>query len=261
VVEGTEQQRLVAAFRSPQLYMADGHHRYETALAYRDERRWARSALPATEEATMTADASRPPTGDPAFDFAMVLLVDAWDPGLVVLPTHRLVRGVDPAMIQGLDGALPGLFEMERLALDGRSLTDSARLLLQRMQELSCGGPTFGIYRPRPFGAAVLRLRTLPESKPGSRPLLDVDVLHEMLMAPLMGIGPAHLKAETHVAYTRDAVEALAAVDRGDAQVALLLNPTRVEQVLSTARAYGKMPQKSTYFYPKPVTGLVFNPL
>jgi uncharacterized protein (DUF1015 family) len=86
-----------------------------------------------------------------------------------------------------------------------------------------------------------------------------VDLLHDGILAPLMGIGPEQLRAGTHVRYTRDAAEAVAAVEEGEAQAAFLLNPTRVEQVMETARAGGKMPQKSTYFHPKPVTGLVIN--
>jgi uncharacterized protein (DUF1015 family) len=86
-----------------------------------------------------------------------------------------------------------------------------------------------------------------------------VDLLHGAMMEPLLGIGPEELKAGDQVVYMRDAVEAVQAVGGGGYQAAFLLNPTRVEQVLETARAGGKMPQKSTYFYPKPATGLVFS--
>ncbi|MHB0868811.1 MAG: DUF1015 domain-containing protein [Chloroflexota bacterium] len=235
---------LLSALQRPQLYVADGHHRYETELAYRDERR--------------SLDPSASP--DAPHNFGMMLLVDASDPGLVVLPTHRIVRGVEPAVLEALEGALSGAFEIERVATGGSDAAAVAGDLLRRVEERGQEGPVLGIYLRAPAGAAVLRLRD-PEKAAASRPgpLLDVDVLHDMLLAPLLGIGPEQLKAGTHLSYTRDAAEAVAAVDKGTAQVAFLLNPTRVEQVLETARTGGKMPQKSTYFYPKPVTGLVIN--
>lgn len=254
VLPGAQHGDLTAALQGPQLYVADGHHRYETELAYRDERR--------------AADPH--PSPDAPYNFGMMLLVDARDPGLVVLPTHRMIRGVDPALVRGLDAGLAGAFHVERVAVEGLDAAGVAEALLRRMGELGDEGPALGIYRPGPDGAAVLSPRPgvgdrlVPSDSPdGSdvqkRPLLDVDLLHEGLLAPLMGIGPEQLRAGTHVLYTRDAAEAVSAVDKGSAHVVFLLNPTRVEQVMETARARGKMPQKSTYFYPKPVTGLVIN--
>lgn len=240
-VSGERGSRLVEALASIQLYMADGHHRYETALAYRDERR---------------AAGKRDGEGA-GYNFAMVLLVDAEDPGLVVLPTHRLVRAADPWRLSRLEESLAERFEFEPVAAGGDA--DSvARVLTSRMEEAGAAGPAIGMYR---IGSAVvLRPRVTSHLAPGGgRPLLDVDVLHAGLLEPLLGIGPAELKAGLAASYTRDAAEAVAEVDRSAAQVAFLLNPTRVEQVLETARAVGKMPQKSTYFYPKPPTGLVIN--
>ncbi|MGE5618986.1 MAG: DUF1015 domain-containing protein [Sphingomonadaceae bacterium] len=244
VLPARDHEDLLSALRTPQLYVADGHHRYETELAYRDERR----ALAPSD----------PP--DAPYNFGMMLLVDARDPGLVVLPTHRMVRGVDPALLGMLEGALSGSFEIERVPVDGADAATIARELLRRVSDLGQQGPALGFYRSDPGGAVVLRLRD-PEKAMASRsgPLLDVDVLQDLLLAPLLGIGPEQLSAGTHVTYSRDAVEAVGAVEKGSAQAAFLLNPTPVEQVLQTARAGGKMPQKSTYFYPKPVTGLVIS--
>ena len=237
---------LIPALQRPQLYMADGHHRYETALAYRDEMR--------------AAESGPIPSPDAAYNFALVLLVDARDPGLVVLPTHRLVKGVPPSALDALEAALPGRFEVERLVATGSD--GVAEALVRRMRESGEERPTLGLYGPRDSGGRLLRLRgPLGRGVQGSKPPLDVDVLHDLLLAPALGIGPEQLRAGGQVAYTRDAAEAVATVDRGDAQVAFLLNPTRVEQVLETARAGGKMPQKSTYFYPKPTTGLVLHRL
>lgn len=263
VVSGRPQGNLAAALQKPQLYMADGHHRYETALAYRDEMRSeAASRHPSPRgagEDTSPAQEGVLEMESPPYDFAMVLLVDARDPGLVVLPTHRVVRAADPDLLAELDARLPDIFEVERVAHQGDDPASVAQALLQRMREKGQKEPALGLYG-QGLGALVLCLRK-PVSRSRARPLLDVDVLHDLLLAPLMGIGSEQLAAGNGITYTRDATEAVALVQSGEAQAALLLNPTRVDQVLETARASGKMPQKSTYFYPKPITGLVMNRL
>ncbi len=243
-VAGESAGRLAAALGRPQLYMADGHHRYETALAYRDER--------------VAAEAR--PDPEAAHNFALVLLVDARDPALVVLPTHRMIRGVEPSHLDALWSALPTAFDVEHVSAEG---TDGrARALLDRMRTLGERAPTLGLFTGRPRGAAALTLRDgARRAAPSGRPPLDVDLLQEAVLEPLLGIGPKELAAGGVVSYTRDAAEAIAAVEEGAAQAAFFLNPTRVEQVLETARAGGRMPQKSTYFHPKPATGLVINPL
>ncbi len=267
---------LLAALQKPQLYMADGHHRYETEMAYRDERRRAEGANPPAPFPTGEGGEDSPPlVGEGAgersveapYDFGMMLLVDALDPGLVVLPTHRMVRGVEPGVLAVLDAGLSADFLVERVATEGLDAAGVAGALLRRMRELGDRGAALGIYRPG-VEAAVLtprpgvQDRLMPREAPLAsdvqrRPFLDVDLLHDGLLMPLLGIGPEQLRAGAHVLYTRDAAEAVAVVEKGSAQVAFLLNPTRVEQVMETARAGGKMPQKSTYFYPKPVTGSV----
>ena len=87
----------------------------------------------------------------------------------------------------------------------------------------------------------------------------DVAVLHQVILGPVFGIGETQMAAGTNLRYTRDAQEAIACVDSGEAQGAFLINPTRVRQIKDVALAGEKMPQKSTYFYPKLITGLVFN--
>ena len=244
-IRGGRMDRITAALREPQLYVADGHHRYETALAYRDE---------------MTgSDAS--PSPDSAYNFAMVLLVDSRDPGLVVLPTHRLIHGVPADRVSALERTLAGSFHAEpvRAATHGDAAS-RAEAITGRMRELAVG-PVLGLYTG---GTNGMVLRPRDESRPAfteGRPILDVDLLQDLVLGPALGIGSEELRAGSLVGYTRDAADAIDTVDRGRAQVAFLLNPTRVEQVLETARAGGRMPQKSTYFYPKPETGLVINPL
>ncbi|HEX2988281.1 MAG TPA: DUF1015 domain-containing protein [Chloroflexota bacterium] len=244
VLPGHDHAALLSALRQPQLYMADGHHRYETALAYMAERR--------------AADPQGSP--DAPYNFALVLLVDATDPGLVVLPTHRLIHDVDPKVLAGLDAALSASFEAEEmLVIDSSKTEANAATALRVLREAEERGPALALYRAGSI--TLLRPRQSPAAPASGRPLLDVDILHEGILGPMLGIDAERLKAGTNVAYTRDAVEALSAVDQETAQAAFLMNPTRVEQVLETARAKGKMPQKSTYFYPKPATGLVIKQL
>lgn len=243
VLRGELSEQIVMALREPQLYMADGHHRYETALAYRDE--------------MMAAD---PAIGeDSGVNFVMALMVDSRTPGLVILPTHRLIGGVNEDRLHDLDARLERQFEVESLTLDNTE-ADRAAVIQERIRVGGELTPTLGMYSAGM--ARLLRLRdqsNLPHT--GSRPVLDVDILHGLVLEPLLGIGQEELNAGLMVGYTHDARDAVEAVDRGKAQVAFFLNPTRIEQVLETARSGGRMPQKSTYFYPKPQTGLVINPL
>lgn len=246
MVQGKGMDEIAAAVRQVQLYMADGHHRYETALAYQEEM------------ATLGA----PHSPDAPHDFAMVLLVDSRDPGLVVLPTHRLIHGAPAARLAALEEALAGSFDLQPVSVSpGSSTASVAEAMTSRMAAVASDGPVLGVYMGN--GRALL-LRPAADAWAASfqgRPVLDVDLLQDLVLGPVLGIRPEELKAGSAVGYTRDAGEAVDAVDRGRAQAAFLLNPTRVEQVLETARAGGRMPQKSTYFYPKPETGMVINRL
>lgn len=243
VARGEAATGLLGALRETQLFMADGHHRYETALAYRDEQR----------------ASGDNPSADAAHDFAMVLLVDAEDPGLVVLPTHRMVRGIDQEREGRLDETLLAQFEAHDLPTGEGTPEERALALLEQMRELGGAAPAIGVYRQGRGAIVLVHRGPAAQVAAVNRPVLDVDVLHSRILEPALGVGPEELKAGSRVSYTRDATEAVEAVDRGDFQVAFLLNPTKVQEVLDTSRAGGKMPQKSTYFYPKPATGLVLN--
>jgi uncharacterized protein (DUF1015 family) len=241
-----------AFFGDRQLYIADGHHRYETALAYRDEVRELRRELLA----------------DDAANFVLMALTAVEDPGLVVLPTHRLVSGVSQERLDQLEATLAHYFALEPVpASDFADLP--ARL---RAAASANGTPAFVVAQRG--GAQVLRL--LPAGQKAMREAgataggeahsdawraLDVAVLHELVVARALGITSDAVAAGDNVRYTRDADAALAAVHGGEAQVALLLGPTPAKAMRDVARAGDRMPQKSTYFYPKLITGLVINPL
>jgi uncharacterized protein (DUF1015 family) len=224
---------LAVAAHGP-IVIADGHHRYETALRYRDERNRA------CEE-------------DPPFAYVLAALYDADTEDLVILPTHRLVRG-GPAGEALLDAART-LFDVE--------LVDSSGELVRRMAEQDARRGRFGVYS----GGRSAILRAIPErfesagdpGAPDALRRLDVTLLATALER-LDGTAQA-ATPEERIGYTKDSREAIAAVDDGRYTSAFLLDPTNVRDIEAVVDAGRLMPQKSTYFYPKVLTGLVFNPL
>ena len=238
-------------FRDRQLYIADGHHRYETALAYRDEQAALRKGL----------------DPDAAANFVMMALVAIEDPGLVVLPTHRILRDLDPTTVLSLPERLALHFTVEPL---GDADPQAALAALGSVQ--SSGETAFVLVRDD--GALLLRLaaggreamahvggENAGASEAWRR--LDLAVLQELVLRQALDITDEMVRAGEHVGYTHDAAEALtAARSRGDGSTAaVLVNPTPPAAICDVARAGDRMPQKSTYFYPKLSTGLVINPL
>ena len=218
-------------------YIADGHHRYETGLNYRDEMR----------------EKYPNHSSDAPFEFTMATLVAMDDPGLVVLPTHRLVHHVanfDPA---ALGRGLGEWFQLEPAAnLDA---------LQARMAQAGRDDHWLGMFLP-PGEFAVLKLRRDRDRKPlfaGQPPLwenLDVAILHTMVLEKLLGIDEARLREESNLHYLREAAPGVERVRAGEAQALFLLNPTPVRLVQAIADARSRMPQKSTDFYPKLPTGM-----
>ena len=254
ISDQTVVRAVTSAFRSRPLYIADGHHRYETAQHYRDERRAAGQADP-----------------DAGHEFGMFLLVALDDPGLLVLPTHRLVRGL------GLSGAalrdaLERWLTLEAFPLSGDDAARGASLEARLEAE---PGHVFGLVDAD--GAWLLRPRDdrdwkllLPDGHSAAWRSLDVSVLDAIAIREVCGIRAegeaARSDATSHapsdrLAYVSDFPGAVSAVRTGEAQAAFLLKGTRVEQVCAVAEARDRMPPKSTFFWPKPMTGLVIHPL
>jgi uncharacterized protein (DUF1015 family) len=260
---------LVEALAPKQLFIADGHHRYQTAQIYRDEQR------------RRVAAAGGRPDPDAGYEFALMMLVALDDPGMLLLPTHRLVRALDrpPAEVRA---ALARWFTLSRLQLPAgddaataafleRALADAAR------ERAEAGAPAhvFGLLERE--GAWLLRLREdcrwearLPRDRSAAWRSLDVAVFDTLVLRDVLGIRAegeaAHASAPGHgaadrLAYTADFREAVAAVREGEAVQAYLLNATPMAQVCAVAAAGDRMPPKSTYFHPKPATGLVMHPL
>jgi len=232
---------LLAAASGGPVTIADGHHRYETALRYRDERRMSRSC----EE-------------DPAFDYILTLFIDAAGEPLTVLPTHRIARGLGDEGAAALLDGLDTLFDVQR---------DVGQAELRQRFEaagLARGGDgRFGLWTRA--GGALLTARRysftsfLPEGGDAFRSL-DVTLLG-VALERLAGIDGDAVAAGA-IEYTKSAGDAIERVEAGldGADAAFLLEPTPVAAVLAVAADGDVMPQKSTYFYPKALTGLVINP-
>jgi uncharacterized protein (DUF1015 family) len=217
-----------------ELLIADGHHRYETSLAYQRE----------------------VGEGGPA-DYVLMALVSLEDPGLTVFPTHRLVSGLadDPAKQEALGTGLKELFDVEEVPMDR----------LDPAGEEGVG--VFGYLDSQFERAYRLRLAsnpTLDQALAGRSEAyrtLDAAILEELVLRGILGMSAEDIAAKRGIGYTPSIDEARAKLDAGNYQAAFLLRPTPIEQVRQVAAAGETMPPKSTYFFPKLLTGLVFNPL
>jgi uncharacterized protein (DUF1015 family) len=238
-------------FNARQIYIADGHHRYETALAYRDELRDLRKELPSEDAA----------------NYVLMALTALEDPGLVVLPTHRIVRSVEPETLATLHDRLAAHFRLDPLPD-----SDVQEWLRALEQAGASGATTLVLVLPQgaylatlnSAGRAAMERASSGEAKTSDAwRNLDVAVLQELVLGEALGITSEAIREGERIRYTRDPQAAVAAVREGSdgASLAALLNPTPPEAMRDVARAGDRMPQKSTYFYPKLITGLVINPL
>jgi uncharacterized protein (DUF1015 family) len=235
-------QEEVELFRSTmaekELLIADGHHRYETALEYRNRMR-------------QRAGAASP--GAP-YEYVMAALFPMESDGLLILPTHRVLSGLERFHTEDLVRGAQADFEVNAA---GPGM--EAQAILELLAAAGREGPALAavtaggafLLRARP-GAAE---RRLPGLSPRQR-ALDVVLLHKLLLEQVLGVSEEAVREQRHLDYLRDAGEALARV-RAGANAAFLMNPVRIEQVRDLAFAGEVLPQKSTDFYPKLLSGLV----
>jgi uncharacterized protein (DUF1015 family) len=221
------------------VYIADGHHRYETGLAYRNER----------------AAANQAHTGREPYNYIMAYLANIYDEGLLILPIHRLVHSLDSFDPECFVKRLDQHFTVWELP--GRSALDD-------FLETAGSAKVFGIVLPGMVLGISLDSKpseVLSSPVPEALQSLDVVVLHDLVLGQIFGItaeAMAHQSNLTYVSRTADVFEAVAS---GKAQVGIVLRPVRVEEVISVSVSGEAMPQKSTWFYPKVMTGLVFHSL
>jgi uncharacterized protein (DUF1015 family) len=224
-------EAIAAELEPGELLIADGHHRYETSLAYQLE----------------------VGSGGPA-DYVLMGLVSLEDPGLSVFPTHRLISenaGKQEALASGLEG----IFEIEEVTTD------------QLDPKGTEGIGVFGYIDSQSKRSLRIRLRDtggLDQALSGRSEAyrtLDAAILEELVLKGILDMSTEDIAAKRGIGYTPSIDEALAKLDGGDYQAAFLLRPTPVDQVRAVAAAGETMPPKSTYFFPKLLTGIVFNPL
>ena len=221
-------------FEDKSLVIADGHHRYETALAFRDEIR------PQTTKWS----------GEEGYNYMMMNLVRMESPGLVVLAIHRLLNGLSTERISRAVNQLPTSFNVTKYKNQDE--------LLENLHALAGRCPAFGMYTSdRYYRLLVPRINEKTEKTLSER--LDVALLHERLIKKGFGIDTTIPTHQKQVGYTVNTDEAIRFVRDGGGRVALLMNPTPASQVNEVATNNETMPQKSTYFYPKMATGFVFN--
>lgn len=241
-IVGRDAAAITTGLADQPVYIADGHHRYETALAYRDERRAA---------------------GDASADTLMVYLCSLRDRGLTVFPTHRLLRGLEPLTLAALSDMIAPYFSVIGEPARGAA---ACRAALTALPEHADPTRVLGLYLPDEQICLTVTTREPAASDrltaDGFSPAaagLSVTVLHELLFHEALGL--PHADVERCVDYAKSVPDALAALGGGDYQLGAFLNATEVDQVRAIADAGEVMPQKSTYFYPKLLTGLAFDAL
>ncbi|GIV14649.1 MAG: phosphatase [Armatimonadota bacterium] len=237
IEEASALEHLTALVAPSRVWIADGHHRYETCLQYRRERR---------------AAEANPEQLQP-YDWLMIALTSFEDPGVVILPTHRAVLQASEETLNQLPDYLAQWFEIHPCAAP-----EAVHCL---HKSASRKGFAVVMQADKAF-TAWLKEDAVPETLvSGERSLtfrhLDVTLLQALVLEPLFGITQHHLERAEGIRYTRDESEAIQWVSRGEAAVAFLLKPPTVQEVREVALAGEKMPPKSTYFYPKLLSGLV----
>ena len=232
--------KLTADFADRKLYIADGHHRYETALNYRDYCR----------ENGISKE------GD-AQDYQMMFLVDMEHPGLIVFPTHRLVRDLKDFDKNKVLSGCEQYFEIKRFGDVSNMNTALGESYREGRKSFAfyCGKGEWYLMTLRDISTMAA---VLPDVSPASQQL-DVSVLHSLVLEKTMGIDRENMANQINLTYTKFFEEAILGVDKGEFQCSFILNPTRVTEIRDVAAAGEKMPQKSTYFYPKMITGMVMN--
>ena len=222
-----------------QVYIADGHHRYETGVNYRNLR----------------AEENPSHTGDEPYNFILIYLANIFDEGLIIFPLHRMVHSLEQFSPEGLIETLSTNFEVKPLG--GR---EDLKLYL----EGESSSHVYGVVTSG--GVWGMRLKNPPatllgDSVPSPLLQLSVVVLHELILQRMLGITPEAMRSQANLVYEEDDRKVFDAVENGGIQVGFIVKPTTVQQVRDISQAGEVMPQKSTYFYPKIMTGLVMHRL
>jgi uncharacterized protein (DUF1015 family) len=251
ITDPTVTEKVRVAFKEKTVYIADGHHRYETSLKFQEEMR-----------------RLHPHLGDEApFHYTLMFFCPMEDPGLTILPVHRLLNRPPDKRPRDWLERLEAHFEVERIFFGPGDKERMQEVFLARLAEKGHGAAVFGLYLSRASHFSLLTLKKNAENgdwTQGLHPLhreLDVTVLSQLVFQRVLAIPAEELDRPQTVTYCQDARQSIAWVEEGPDRMAFLLNPTPVDQVRKIAEASLVMPRKSTYFYPKTLTGLVMHSL
>lgn len=250
VTEETFVNKITKFFKKKSLYIADGHHRYQTALEY------SRRVM---EREGVSGD------DDPS-NFLMMMIVEMENPGLSVLPVHRVVISRRDLSVEHLLKNAEQWFTAREVEVPKGARSGQVFHVLRGIEDAGQEGKAFGLFLSDPDRFILLSLKpgldvqkiVEGESSPDYKNL-DVTVLHRLIIEKALGVPSDRESVEQNLVFTKDALEAVRMVDSGIGMAAFLLNPTKVDQVRAVADHGEKMPQKSTYFYPKPCSGVVMN--
>lgn len=229
-------------FENKQLFIADGHHRYETALYYRN----------------MRHEHDGTEVGTQSYDYTMMMLVSMDDSGLFVFPTHRMIKDVSNFSEQLTIGMLTDDFSTSKIYFTEGDVAEIITTKLRNNADERC----FAFYTGENY-YYLLKLKdvhvmdSLIEGKSDTYKHLDVTILHKLILEKYFGIDEQSLANQEHIVYTKNAAEAIKRVDDGEFQCAFLISPTKVSEIRDISLANEKMPQKSTFFWPKLITGTV----
>ena len=237
-ISNSELQAWISTFLSDRpMYIADGHHRYQTSVLFCRECR----------------DKGWSPMAPESFDKRLIALFSLDSPAMKILPTHRAIANLTSFSIDRLVAQLAARFSIKEL--------DSAE---QLQSEMKAGEHRIGLATSAPARFFLLELkeqalqdRSFLAGVEGPARTLDVNLLHQGILEPFLGIGKEELASQKYVTYIRESEELIREVVQGTHQLGFLLRPTSLEQVREISEAGAKMPQKSTDFYPKLLTGLI----
>lgn len=238
-------QKLQQEMASQSLLIADGHHRYEAGLKYRDQMRSARGEW----------------TGNEAFNYILTYFANVHDENVVILPTHRLVRGYTHKPFMELEEALQTYFYVEQHP----KTPEGKASFLKALKTAAKKHRVIGVSFKRDPRYLILRLKNKRImqrlAKDMSAPLreLDVSTLHLLILEHILGMPPEQQEDGSSIQYTQEEETALQRLEKEDFQAAFILNATKAEEILAITSSGEKMPQKSTYFYPKLPSGLIVN--
>jgi uncharacterized protein (DUF1015 family) len=244
IEKGEDTDFIEKAFEDKQLYIADGHHRYETALNYKKK---------LISDGVITDE-------NHAGNYVMMMLIDMENEGLVVFPTHRMIKDLESFDEKDALSKISEFFEV--CEIERKDIESSLNENADKKAYVFCTkSGKYYLLTLKDDKASKEAIDFLNPGKSEAYKGLDVTVLHSLILEKLFGIDKENMANQINLKYTRDTDEACNCVNKDEFNCAFILNATKVHEIKDVALAGEKMPQKSTYFYPKLITGLVMNEL